>query len=60
MRVSGKSLFFMDIEQDGHILQVVCLAGHLSTFAGLNTSDFQRLYRLIRRGDIVCEHEPPE
>jgi lysyl-tRNA synthetase class II len=55
LRVAGKSLFFLDIEQEGHRLQIVSIAQEMNAFTGLAPIEFQRFYRLVRRGDIVRE-----
>ncbi|KAG0651770.1 Lysyl-tRNA synthetase [Hyphodiscus hymeniophilus] len=59
VRVAGKTLCFVDIDQEGHTLQVVCLSQELSAFAGLSSADFQRFYRLLRRGDIISVEGVP-
>ena len=59
LRIAGKSLVFLDIEQDGHTLQAVCKAGGLDAFTGINQLEFQRFYHLVRRGDIICESWKP-
>ena len=55
MRIAGKSLVFMDIEQDGFTLQVVCQAARMDSFVGISPAEFQKFYHLVRRGDIICE-----
>ena len=56
LRVAGKKLFFADIEQEGHSLQIVCQSPEITAFTGLSAIEFQRFYHLLRRGDIVCEY----
>ena len=56
LRIAGKNLFFVDIQQDGRSLQIICMAQELNAFTGLRPIEFQRFYKLLRRGDIVCEY----
>lgn len=55
VRLSGKKLVFLDIVQDGQILQAIC---SLASFAlSSDTAPFRTFSHLVRRGDIVCKCE---
>lgn len=59
LRVAGRKLVFLDILQDGHIMQIICKASTLDAFAGTSAQAFQRFYHLVRRGDIICKYHQP-
>jgi hypothetical protein len=53
VRISGKKLVFMDIIQDGQILQAICNLGKVGLSE--NPEPFRAFSHLVRRGDIICK-----
>lgn len=53
VRISGKKLVFMDIIQDGQILQAICSLGKVGLSE--DPEPFRAFSHLVRRGDIVCK-----
>jgi hypothetical protein len=54
VRLSGKKLVFLDIVQDGQVLQAICSLGN---FTSPDIAPFRTFSHLVRRGDIVCKCE---
>ena len=53
VRISGKKLVFLDLVQDGQVLQAICSFG--SVAASRDLAPFRTFSHLVRRGDIVCK-----
>lgn len=54
-RVAGGKLVFLDVVQDGHMVQGICNQGLLDTFAGVTKSQFKNFLQKIQRGDFICK-----
>jgi lysyl-tRNA synthetase class II len=55
IRTAGKSLAFLDIVHDHSHVQVMCNFGRLSAFSNVSQAGFRDFFRLLQRGDFVCE-----
>jgi lysyl-tRNA synthetase class 2 len=55
VRVAGKGLVFIDIVEDSHKVQVMCNSKAMEVIDGVSKDQFKDFYRLLRRGDIICE-----
>lgn len=53
LRTHGTKLAFVDIMEDGHIVQAMFVFNDLAS--GVSLSEFQALVKRLRRGDCICE-----
>lgn len=53
VRTAGSKLVFVDLEDDGRIVQVVCNLGVLQD-AGLTQDQFKAFKHVVRKGDWYC------
>jgi hypothetical protein len=52
-RVAGKGLAFLDIVQDGHLVQIVLNFTKLGPVCDVSAQQFRKFPQMIRRGDIL-------
>ena len=54
LRVQGQKLLFIDLSQDGHLVQAVVNFGKIST-PEFDLENFKKLAHSLRRGHIFSE-----
>jgi lysyl-tRNA synthetase, class II len=53
VRTAGKKLVFLDLVQDGQVLQAICNLGNIESLSS-ETVPFRTFSHIVRRGDTVC------
>jgi hypothetical protein len=54
-RIAGGKLVFLDIVQDGHLVQGIANQGHLDAFgSGVTKVQFKNFHQKLQRGDFIC------
>lgn len=52
-RIAGGKLIFLDIYQDGHMVQGVCNLSDLEAFSGTTKRQFTEFWGKLQRGDVI-------
>jgi hypothetical protein len=55
IRRAGSSLLFLDIQEDGYLVQGHCDFKPLEAFGAVSKQEFKSFSRTVREGDILCE-----
>lgn len=53
-RMAGSKLIFLDIYQDGHMVQGICNQNDLDAFNGVTMKVFRNFWHKLQRGDFIC------
>jgi lysyl-tRNA synthetase class II len=53
-RIAGGKLIFLDIYQDGYMVQGICSQGDLDAFGGTTKKQFKDFWHRLQRGDFIC------
>jgi len=53
-RSAGGKLVFLDIVQDGHLVQGIANQGHLDAFGNVSKTQFKAFAQRLQRGDFIC------
>jgi hypothetical protein len=54
-RIAGGKLVFLDIMQDGHLVQGIANQSHLDAFgSGVTRAQFKTFLQNLQRGDFIC------
>ena len=53
-RIAGGKLIFLDIYQDGYMVQGICSQGDLDAFGGTTKKQFKDFWHKLQRGDFIC------
>lgn len=53
-RIAGGKLIFLDIYQDGYMVQGICNQADLDAFSGISKRAFKDFWHKLQRGDFIC------
>ncbi|TVY49833.1 Lysine--tRNA ligase, partial [Lachnellula occidentalis] len=58
-RIAGGKLIFLDIYQDGYMVQGICNQADLDAFSGISTRAFKDCWQKLQRGDFISMYGHP-
>ncbi|TVY13853.1 Lysine--tRNA ligase, partial [Lachnellula arida] len=58
-RMAGSKLIFLDIYQDGHMVQGICNQNDLDAFNGITMKGFRNFWHNLQRGDFISLYGHP-
>ncbi|TVY42447.1 Lysine--tRNA ligase [Lachnellula subtilissima] len=58
-RIAGGKLIFLDIYQDGYMVQGICNQGDLDAFSGITKRAFKEFWHKLQRGDFISMYGHP-